>query len=683
MVALLKKPAVLFCLLVAAALLFRLPATDAGLPYCWHPDEPKLINKGIEILQTGDWNPHWFHYPSLPIYVQALGAALSYLGSMGSTDFVKLADIPTGLDTGLIHTIGDPEMWERGRRITALMGAMTAGLTFLAGRRLFDDTRIGALAGFFVAFSHYHVVHSRFITVDVPTSMALAALLLASAWVYRVGEKRHYLQAAAALGLVIGFKYNAAVAAVLPVTAWLLSERRSERLWLGILLVPLAGVVFVMTMPFALSDVSTALTDMAKEVNHYMYRGHDAASTESGLTHLWKMVRSISTDFLPAWAVGIAGALGLAGRGRWRPVALLAVFPAVYLVYMSGSAVFFKRNIVVLVPALALLAAVGFVWLFEAIAPKLGDRAGLLAKVGVVLLLLPAGVSASETLKSVRYGTDARTEITQWLAEEAPNDWIVAVPVELGIPAEELVGFEHIEVSLLDGGKGWREAGATHVIGSDKLERAGVRKTSITDEAVTAGVNWFAKREPVRARGKGAWALDINARNPTVGVYEVGGNVPASSRGETAAAPVVEGELDDPSRWQVVPAGSNRITFAEGRIRLDAPGSDQPVKVCELARTPVVESIRVVGRWRYEGLTRERMAGQLTARFFTGDGSLIEGETDVDKGIQLIAQGVASADWSDLDVVIEAPPRAKKVRLCAELGSEEGFVEIDDLRLSD
>ena len=49
------------------------------------------------------------------------------------------------------------------------------------------------------------------------------------------------------------------------------------------------------------------------------------------------------------------------------------------------------------------------------------------------------------------------------------------------------------------------------------------------------------------------------------------------------------------------------------------------------------------------------------------------------------------ADGVDMDrlqavarpALIEAPPRAKKVRLCAELGSEEGFVEIDDLRLSD
>ena len=679
----LKKPAVLFCLLVVAALLFRLPATDAGLPYCWHPDEPKLINKGIEILQTGDWNPHWFHYPSLPIYIQTVGAALSYLSSMGETDFVKLAEIPTGLENGLIHTIGDAEMWQRGRKLTALMGALCAGLTFLAGRRLFDDGRIGALAGFFVAFSQYHVVHSRFITVDVPTSMAVAGLLLASAWVFRAGERRHYLQAAVALGFVIGFKYNAAVAAVVPLAAWLLSERRAERLWFGLLLVPVAGVVFVMTMPFALTDVSTALTDMAKEVNHYMYRGHDSASVESGPTHLLKMLKSVFVDYLPVWAVGVFG-LAFAGRERWRPALVVAAFPIVYLLYMSGSAVFFKRNVVVLVPAIAVLAATGFVWGFDALAPRLGDRAALAAKVGALLLLLPAGFAAKETWTATSYSEDTRTQITTWLAEEAPKDWVVAVPAELGLAAEELDGFQHVEVSLLDGGKGWREAGATHVIGSGQLKRKGVRKTVITDEAVSAGATWFGKREPVRVKGNAAWNLDLYSRNPEVGVYEVGGNLPASAEGEgPVPAPVVEGEVDSPERWQVVPAESPLVAFEGGLIRLDAPGGGAPVKVCEADRNAVGDRIRVTGRWRYEGVTRERMAGQLTARFFAGDGSLIEGDSEATKGIQLVAQAAGDADWEELDVLLTTPRGGKKVRLCAELGSREGRVVLDDLRLSD
>ena len=679
----LQKPVVLFCLLVVAALLFRFPATDAGLPYCWHPDEPKLINKGIEILQTGDWNPHWFHYPSLPIYIHSVGAALSYLSSMGETDFVKLADIPTGLDNGLIHTIGDPDMWQRGRKITALMGALTAGLTFLAGRRLFDDDRIAVLAGFFVAFSQYHVVHSRYISVDVPTSMAFAGLLLASAWVFRVGERRHYFQAAAALGLVVGFKYNAAVAAVVPLAAWALSERRAERLWLGILVLPLAGLVFIATMPFALTDVSTALTDMAKEVNHYMYRGHADASTEAGLPHLLKMLRSVFLDFLPVWAVGAFGAVALAGGKRWRPIALLAVFPTVYLLYMSGSAVFFKRNVVVLVPAVALLSAVGFVWVWDWVKPRFGERAGLVGKLALVLLILPAGLSAKEARTSAAYSVDTRTTITTWLANEAPQDWVVAVPTELGLAPEDLEGFQVVEVSLLDGGKGWREAGATHVIGSSKLKRVGVRKTSVTKEAVEAGANWFAKREPVRSKGKATWNLDLNSRTPEIGVYEVGGNVPASASSGQVAAPAVEGEIDDASRWQVVPEGSALVVFEEGIIRLDAPGSGEPVKVCETARNPVGDSIRVLGRWKTDDVSRERMAAQLTARFFASDGTLIEGRSDATKGIQLIAQGVDSAPWSEFDELITTPPGAKKVRLCAELGSQSGTLSVDDLRLAD
>src|SRR6185295_9345950 len=42
-------------------------------------DEPQVVNRSLRILQTGDWNPHVFDYPTLVIYFHAAVAILRFL----------------------------------------------------------------------------------------------------------------------------------------------------------------------------------------------------------------------------------------------------------------------------------------------------------------------------------------------------------------------------------------------------------------------------------------------------------------------------------------------------------------------------------------------------------------------------------------------------------------------------
>ena len=60
--------------------LLRLYKLDFGveLPYVAHTDEPTQYNPAIRILTTGDLNPHFFNYPSLPIYLYS--AVLAFRG---------------------------------------------------------------------------------------------------------------------------------------------------------------------------------------------------------------------------------------------------------------------------------------------------------------------------------------------------------------------------------------------------------------------------------------------------------------------------------------------------------------------------------------------------------------------------------------------------------------------------
>lgn len=681
-------PAAVFLGLVVLAALLRFPGAEAGLPYCWHPDEPKLINKGIQMLQSGDLDPHWFHYPTLPIYIQAVGAALGYLDRVGNGDFIPLAEISTGAADNLVHTIGDAHMWARGRKITGLMGALTAGFTMLAGRKLFG-LWVGLAAGLMVAFSPVHLVHSALITVDVPTSMGISLLMLASAWVYTRGTAKDYLLASVCLGVAIGFKYNAAVGALAPLSAWLLSERRQERLGLGLLLVPLGLIVFVLTMPYALVDPSIALGDMAKEVNHYMVKGHGAASIEPGPAHLFAMLKALAVDYLPVWMLGVLG-LPLAVRGgKWRAILVVAAFPLAYIAYMSGSTVFFKRNIVVLVPGFALLAAVGLQGLTQELTRRTG-KAKLGLGLGIALVAVPTLFGIAQVVGTQQNLTDSRSEMTAWLHEPEQVGWVVAVPTELRIDEAELVGVQWVPVKFNDGPEGWAKAGATHVLGGTRLKVSGTRNTPIKGKAADRAVAWYKQQEPLQTFGYTGWMLDMNAQDPEISVYAIGGapvaqagpKAPKPKGGKGAAgdkpAPKAKAlAIDDPARWQVTPKGhTDKVVFVDGELRMSAEPSVRSVKACEMVRTPVKGQVTVQARWRYADISRENMAGQLQARFFASDGGFIDG------GMAVVDQASGSSEgWLEVDKTLDVPEGAAKLRLCVELGSNQGTLQVSTLRV--
>ena len=66
----------LLVVILAVALAARCWYLTAGVPYAVGIDEPQVVNRSLRILQTGDWNPHVFDYPTLVIYFHAAVAIL-------------------------------------------------------------------------------------------------------------------------------------------------------------------------------------------------------------------------------------------------------------------------------------------------------------------------------------------------------------------------------------------------------------------------------------------------------------------------------------------------------------------------------------------------------------------------------------------------------------------------------
>ncbi|MBN1581720.1 MAG: hypothetical protein JXA89_13530, partial [Anaerolineae bacterium] len=125
--------------LVLFSLLLRFWQLDYGqmLPYVAHADEHTQYNPAIRVVRDGEFNPHFFNYPSLTIYIDALVLAVAsrlgiWFGVLDSLDDLQLIRT-AGYARGML---GTPGMLWLGRATTAVFGALTAALVFILAGQL-------------------------------------------------------------------------------------------------------------------------------------------------------------------------------------------------------------------------------------------------------------------------------------------------------------------------------------------------------------------------------------------------------------------------------------------------------------------------------------------------------------------------------------------------------------------
>src|SRR5262245_35449090 len=140
-------------LLLGAALRFQ--ALDFGLAYPHaRPDEGTAVGHAVAIL-AGDPNPHFFHWPSLTLYLFA--SALALAKAAGAT-------------------FNDPGRIVFARAIVAAAGTLTVLPAAAAARRL-AGRQAGLAAALFVAVAPLHVRESHFALTDTLMTFFVMASL--------------------------------------------------------------------------------------------------------------------------------------------------------------------------------------------------------------------------------------------------------------------------------------------------------------------------------------------------------------------------------------------------------------------------------------------------------------------------------------------------------------------------
>src|SRR3954465_880646 len=195
--------------LFLGALILRLVGYKTGLPYVYNADENSHFVPRAVGMFGHSLNPDYFVNP--PAYTYLVHALFTLRwGTNPATVGGAYAADPTAA-------------FEIARAASATLGALAVVLTAIAAARLFDDRRVGIVAGALLGVAFLPVHYSHFALNDAPTLAPLALALVGVAGIYRTGRTREYLLAGAALGVAIATKYTAGIIVPAIVAAALVS----------------------------------------------------------------------------------------------------------------------------------------------------------------------------------------------------------------------------------------------------------------------------------------------------------------------------------------------------------------------------------------------------------------------------------------------------------------------------
>lgn len=409
------KPAVVWLLVVlAVAAALRFAHLGHGIPFQLGVDEPQIVSRVLGMMRTGDFNPHFFDYPGLVLYLQLGVACLRFLAGAAARQFASLD----------VVEVADFVLW--GRAVTAAMGVGTVFLVHQVGMRW--GARHALLAAGLLAVLPMHVRESHYVLTDVPATFFTVLTFLLALVAHERGTGAAFAWAGAAAGLAMGTKYPAGLTIILPViAAWMTLNAKPSRLACAAGALGAWVVAFLAVAPYTLLDLPGFLNGFAQLTSYY--RPHGSELEPSGITYLkhlrinfgWPATLLMASGFV----LGVVRAVSGPGRLRWT---LLIVFPVLFFYMLSGQGLAYGRYLLPIVPLACMLAAIAVisgVSLLRRFDIPRAPRTALIVAL-TVAAVLPPTVNALGFVRMIgRPWTQA--EAYKWILRNVPDGTRIAI----------------------------------------------------------------------------------------------------------------------------------------------------------------------------------------------------------------------------------------------------------------
>jgi hypothetical protein len=272
----------------------------------------------------------------------------------------------------------------------------------------------------------------------------------------------------------------------------------------------------LVTTPYALLDLPSFVGSAAAEARHYA-RGHSGHDTTPGLSTFLDYGEPVLASYGLGFVLLALGGLAAALRRAPKETVLIALYPFVLWIYMSGQRVIFKRNLLVLelmVPIFAIVGLVGSARLLRHFVRDKGlDRRLELAALPLVaafaLVLLPW----STVVEGYKGAGESRLELAAWLSKRPER--VVLMPSEVEFdprtaPGKDLVSYNASGARLSDLRK--KHAGA--LIVAPVFDKGSKALKANPKEAL-----WNGGRNKVRPELEYSSGSRVPSGNPRLVVY--------------------------------------------------------------------------------------------------------------------------------------------------------------------
>ncbi|MFP3939183.1 MAG: ArnT family glycosyltransferase [Thermoanaerobaculia bacterium] len=376
-------------------------------------DEGIYLAQAQRINQEGELLRPWFIYPHLLFYLDAFALWLA-------STLQPLTGWLAALLYGVDHPAALDPLVTRG--VTALLGAATVVPVFVAARRLAGPVAAG-LAGGLVALGSLFIEVAHLNISDVVGGFFAAMTFMQCALLLEGESRRGYVLAGLWAGLAAGGKYPAGVAAVAVFGVWLGWRIRERNLRPGLLWAAAVSIAaFLATTPSFLAYPGAATqgqgADLLFGVRQYARAGWFGVERASNAGYYLGLLRH--SFGLPALLLGLTGVAGLDARTR-RGLLWLAPFPVCYLGLIVAMDMAVPRNLLPVVPALAVAVgagAAGWIPLARRLRIPVPSRPAAAAGLAVLCLALPAWRATVTVTKLARPTT--RELAAAWIPENLP-----------------------------------------------------------------------------------------------------------------------------------------------------------------------------------------------------------------------------------------------------------------------
>lgn len=383
---------------------FGLPHPDA------RPDETTLIQIALGFFQ-GDWNPHFFNYPSFFLYTLFLiyGLYFRLRAFTGATPEDILFEMT--FDPSFLYLIA--------RVLSATAGVLTIALVWRIASRL-ENQRLSWVSAFYLSLCYLHVRDSHFGTTDVLMTFWSYCALYHFLEYQQKPSLRSLFWSGFFSGIAISTKYGAVV--LLPSMLALLVFQQGRAQRAKIKDFALYGVLtisfFFAGTPYALLDWSQFSSDFLDEMQH-LSEGHHQIILGQG----WWYHGRYSLPYGMTWPLFLLALIGLGIHLKisFRKAFFFYLFPCcVYLSAGKGYTVF-VRYMIPLLPAFCISAGVATIAIVDRF------RVPRLLPLLALCCILPSAYQIFH-LNRLLLEIDNRLICASWIEENIPSEKTIYQP---------------------------------------------------------------------------------------------------------------------------------------------------------------------------------------------------------------------------------------------------------------